>query len=149
MKKSQLRKLVLEAMAGGYEPDGKGNLKPHYDRFDSTKLSDLLMGMLEDEPQDRDRKYQGDPDEGERILTQKSDPENVARITRGEEPIYEGEGEQTYNVTFYVGDDDYDWDVKASSPEEAIKKVKSGEAEGPYGQTLPRTARKFNAVVKK
>jgi hypothetical protein len=42
MKKSELRKLVLEVM-GGYEPDGKGNLVRHSDKFDSTKLSNILM----------------------------------------------------------------------------------------------------------
>jgi len=42
MKKSELRKLVLEVM-GGYEPDGKGNLVRHNDKFDSTKLSNILM----------------------------------------------------------------------------------------------------------
>lgn len=42
MKKSQLRKLVREVV-GGYESDGKGNLVRHNDKFDSTKLSDILM----------------------------------------------------------------------------------------------------------
>jgi hypothetical protein len=90
MKKSQLRQLVKEAMAGGYAMNRKsGKLEPHYDKLDSTKLSSLLMGMLDDEPEKQ--KYQGDPEEGERILTQKSDPENVARILRGEKPIYKNE----------------------------------------------------------
>lgn len=42
MKKSELRELVRE-IVGGYEPDGKGNLVRHNDKFDSTKLSDILM----------------------------------------------------------------------------------------------------------
>ena len=33
----------------------------------------------------------------------------------------------------------------ATSEEDAIAKVKSGEVKGPYGQTLPRIARKFSA----
>jgi hypothetical protein len=91
MKKSQLRQLVKEAMAGGYAMNKKsGKLEPHYDKFDSTKLSDLLMRTLRDEPQG------GDPEEGEKILIQKSNPENVARILRGEKPIYEEQG-QTFN----------------------------------------------------
>ena len=56
--------------------------------------------------------------------------------------------EKDYYVTFYVGDNDYDWDVKAASPEDAIKKVQSGQVEGPYGQALPRGARKFHAQLK-
>jgi hypothetical protein len=42
MKKSELRELVRE-IVGGYEPDGQGNLVRHSDKFDSTKLSDILM----------------------------------------------------------------------------------------------------------
>jgi hypothetical protein len=42
MKKSQLRKLIREVV-GGYESDGKGNLVRHNDKFDSTKLSNILM----------------------------------------------------------------------------------------------------------
>ena len=38
-----------------------------------------------------------------------------------------------------------DWDVEASSPEEAIELVQDGKALGPYGQTLPRGARNFTA----
>ena len=87
MKRSQLRKLVLEAMAGGFEPDGEGNLVPHYDKFDSTKLSRIFMDLL------RRKTQGGDAEEGERVLTQKSNPENVARILRGEKPIYEADGQ--------------------------------------------------------
>ena len=133
MKKSQLRQLVKEAMGySKYAPGGttKGGTTDDFRNI----LTTIAKGRPEEE-----EKYQGDPQRGNGILD-RGNP-NI--------PLDEGEGEQTYNVTFYVGDDDYDWDVKASSPEEAIKKVKSGEAEGPYGQTLPRTARKFNAVDKK
>lgn len=56
--------------------------------------------------------------------------------------------EKDYYVTFYVNDNDYDWDVKAVSPEDAIKKVQSGQVEGPHGQALPRGARKFHAQLK-
>ena len=103
MKKSQLRELVKEVMAaqpkisgdvmpGGFGMNKKtGKLEPHYDKFDSTKLSDLLMGMLEDEPGEEKEKYQGDTVKGDEILTQKSNPKNVARILRGEKPIYKNE----------------------------------------------------------
>ena len=118
MKKSQLRELVKEAIAnqakisgdvmpGGFAMNKKtGKLEPHYDNFDSTKLSDLLMGMLEDEPQENSEKEKirrgnlamdkGDIEAGKNTLIQKSNPENVARILRGEKPIYEEQG-QTFN----------------------------------------------------
>jgi len=87
----------------------------------------------------------GNAERGNKILD-RANPENVARITRGEKPIYEGEGEQTYLVSFRIGeDDDDDVEVKASSPEQAIEKVKSGEVKLAYGQDLPRTARSFSA----
>jgi hypothetical protein len=80
MKKSELRELVKEAMQGYEKKDGK--LVPHSDKFDSTKLSNILMRIAKSKPEG------GDPEEGERILTQKSDPQNVARILRGEKPMY-------------------------------------------------------------
>jgi hypothetical protein len=84
---------------------------------------------------------QGNPERGNKILD-KGNP-NV--------PLNE-ESEQTYTVTFWVrqNDDkvDHDWDVKANSPEEAIEKVQSGSAKGPYGQDLPRLARNFSAKLK-
>lgn len=56
--------------------------------------------------------------------------------------------EQKYVVIFYTGDDDWDWDVMATSPEDAIEKVKSGKVKGPHGENLPRIARNFTAVSK-
>ena len=43
MKKSELKKLVIEAIEGGYERDENGKLVRHNNKFDSTKLSDILM----------------------------------------------------------------------------------------------------------
>jgi len=60
MKKSQLRKLVLEVMAGGYEPDEQGNLVPHNDKFDSTKLSSILLKVAKRRPEEEGQEsYQG------------------------------------------------------------------------------------------
>ena len=60
--------------------------------------------------------------------------------------------EHDYIVTFWVmkNDDEIDteWEVKATSPEDAIERVKSGRVKGTYGQTLPRIARKFHAELK-
>lgn len=46
MKKSELRELVRE-IVGGYEPDGKGNLVRHNDKFDSTKLNSILKKLVD------------------------------------------------------------------------------------------------------
>lgn len=59
--------------------------------------------------------------------------------------LFEESGLEKYTVFFYTNDRDHDWDVMATSEEDAIKKVESGEATGPNGQTLPRLARKFSA----
>lgn len=56
------------------------------------------------------------------------------------------EGQDTYLVHFRIGEDEEDYiEVKASSEEEAIQKVKSGEVKLAYGQSLPRLARSFSA----
>lgn len=137
MKKSQLRKAVQEALQGysKYAKDGvtKGGT--------TDDFRNILTAIAKGRPEE------GDPVRGNKILD-KANPDNVARITRGEKPVYEG-AEQDYTVIFYVNDMDYDWDVKATSPEDAIAKVKSGEVKGPYDQTLPRTARAFSAKLKK
>ncbi len=131
MKKSQLRQLVLEAIQGysKYAPGGvtKGGTTDDF----RTILTRIAKG--------EDQVARGN------AILDKANPENVDRITRGEEPVYEENGLQKYTVFFYTNDDDHDWDVMATSEEDAIEKVKSGEATGPYGQTLPRLARKFSA----
>lgn len=117
----------------GYErKDGK--LVPHSDKFDSTKLSSILTRIAKDRPEEKG-KYQGDPVRGNKILD-RGNP-NI--------PLDEENGLEKYTVFFYTNDDDHDWDVMATSEEDAIEKVKSGKATGPYGQTLPRLARKFSA----
>jgi hypothetical protein len=123
MKKSKLRQLVKEIMAKGFVPNPEtGKFEPHYDDLTSTKLSDLLTQVAKRRPKEEEE-YQGDP--------------NM--------PLDEENGLRKYTVFFYTNDRDHDWDVMATSEEDAIEKVKSGEATGPYGQTLPRLARKFSA----
>ena len=84
----------------------------------------------------------GNPDKGNRILD-KGNP-NI--------PLNEEE-EHVYTVTFWVRQHDekvdHHWDVKATSPENAIEKLETGQAKGPYGQELPRLARSFSAELKK
>ena len=84
----------------------------------------------------------GDPETGNKILD-KGNP-NI--------PLNEEGTEETYTVTFWVRSNDekldYDWYVKATSPEDAIEKVQSGRVKGPYGEDLPTLARNFTAKLK-
>lgn len=52
MKKSELRELVLEAIGGYENKDGK--LVPHSDKFDNTKLSSILMRVAKRRPEEED-----------------------------------------------------------------------------------------------
>ena len=137
MKRSELRKVIVEAMKGYSKYAQGGETKGGTTDDFRNILTAIAKG----------RSQEGDPVRGNKILD-KANPENVARISRGEKPIYEEGAEQDYTVIFYVNDMDYDWDVKATSPEDAIAKVKSGEVKGPYDQTLPRTARGFTAKLR-
>lgn len=136
MKKSQLVQLIREELRGfsKYAPQGvtKGGTTDDFMQI----LTRIAKGDAE--------KYQGDPDKGNKVLD-KANPENVKRILRGDDPIYEQDNLEKYTVFFYSNDDDHDWDVMATSEEDAIERVKSGQAKGPYGQELPRLARKFSA----
>ena len=68
------------------------------------------------------------------------------------ETLNEEGKEQMYTVVFWVRQNDekvdYDWDVKATSAEDAIEKVQSGKVKGPHGQSLPSLARHFSAKPK-
>lgn len=44
---------------------------------------------------------------------------------------------------------DWDWEVEATSPEEAIKLLQDYKAKGPHGENLPRGARNFTAKLYK
>jgi len=133
MKRSELREIVLEAMKG-YSPQIGQTKGGTTDDF-----RNILTAIAKGRPE-------GDPVRGNKILD-KANPDNVARISRGEKPIYEGGDEQTYIVYYRVGeDDDDDVEVKASSAAEAIEKAKSGKTAG--GQNMPRLARSFSAKLK-
>ena len=130
MKKSQLRELILKEITGysKYAPGGttKGGT--------TDDFRTILTAIAKDRPEEEE-KYQGDPERGNKILD-RGNP-NI--------PLDEENGLQKYTVFFYTNDDDHDWDVMATSEEDAIEKVKSGKAKGPYDQDLPRLARKFSA----
>jgi dsDNA-binding SOS-regulon protein len=111
-----------------------GETHPVHKKINSKLLQIVNRG-------EEDEKYVGNADKGNKILD-RANPDNVAAILRGEKPMNEGE-EQEYEVSFYVmqNDDDMDYDqvVKASSPEDAIEKVK---------KDAPSRARKFTAKLK-
>ncbi len=81
MKRSQLVNIIKEEFEGYSKYIGK------------TKggTPDEFMRILTAIAKGEDEKYQGDPQRGNAILD-KANPDNVDRITRGEDPIYEGEG---------------------------------------------------------
>jgi hypothetical protein len=133
MKRSQLQQIIREEFQGysKYLGKTKGGT--------SDEFNQILTKIAKGGPQ-------GDAERGNKVLD-RANPNNVARIIRGEKPMYEEQGNlEKYKVFFYTGDDDHDWDVMATSEEDAIAKVQSGEVKGPYGRELPRLARKFSAT---
>ena len=77
MKRSQLKQIILEVMKG-YSPQVGQTKGGTTDDFRNI-LTTIAKG-----------RHEGDPVRGNKILD-KANPENVARITRGEKPIYEGD----------------------------------------------------------
>jgi hypothetical protein len=82
MKKSQLVKLIKEELQGysKYIGKTKGGTSDEF-----TRILTAIANKVNPE------EYKGDAERGHAILD-KANPDNVARITRGEKPIYEGEG---------------------------------------------------------
>tara|TARA_R110000782_G_scaffold130693_1_gene222411 strand:+ start:271 stop:642 length:372 start_codon:yes stop_codon:yes gene_type:complete len=123
MKRSELKEIIKSVVSEslkGYTKDSKTG------KLTSPK------GTME--------AYKGDPDRGNAILD-KANVSNVDRISKGE---------QKYIVSFRVGEEgDDDVMVMATSPEDAISKLKSGEVKLAFGQPLPRLARSFSAKVSK
>lgn len=138
MKKSELRRIVQEAIQGYSKYTGKtqGGTTGDFRNI----LTAIAKGTSEEDSEEEKVKR------GHAILD-KADQEKVAQILRGEKPVYNEGQEQNYLVSFTVGEDEDDVEVKANSPEEAIEKVKSGEVELAYGQKVPRIARAFSAKV--
>ena len=85
MKRSQLRQLVLEAIQGysKYAPGGvtKGGTTGDFRNI----LTAIAKGRPEEDSEE-ERAERGN------AILDKANPDNVDRITRGEKPIYEGEG---------------------------------------------------------
>ena len=98
MKKSQLRQLIQEELRGWSPQIGKTK------GGTSNEFMQILTKIAKGED-----KYEGDAERGNKVLD-KANPDNVARITRGEDPIYEGEGD-TMSLSQLV---DY---IKQLSPE--------------------------------
>lgn len=98
------------------------------------KINDKLMQIAK-RGFDAEERETGDPKKGNAILD-KANPDNVARIMKGEKPIYETE-EKEYTVDYWYrygkyGDDKEmdDIKVKASSEAEAIEKAKQQARKG-------------------
>lgn len=126
MKKSELRKVVLKQMKGYSKYAQGGQTKGGT----TADFRNILTAIAKGHPEEDSEEAKAE--RGNAILD-KANPENVARISRGEKPIYEG-GEQEYEVEYwYRQGDEKDFDtekVKASSPEEAIEKVKASARRG-------------------
>jgi hypothetical protein len=71
----------------------------------------------------------------------------------GTSEIGSGIDEAKKNIYTVFFDDtkgmDWDWEVEATSPEEAIKLLQDFKAFGPHGENLPRGARNFTAKLYK
>lgn len=82
MKKSQLIRLIQEELQGysKYLGKTKGGTSDEFMRI----LTKIAKG-------EEKEKYQGDAERGNAILD-KANQDNVDRIIRGEDPVYEGEG---------------------------------------------------------
>jgi DNA-directed RNA polymerase delta subunit len=111
-----------------------GETHPVHKKINSKLLQIVNRG-------EEDEKYVGNADKGNKLMD-KVPQETIDAILKGTYKMKEGE-EQEYEVSFYVmqNDDDMDYDqvVKASSPEDAIEKVK---------KDAPSRARKFTAKLK-
>jgi hypothetical protein len=83
MKRSQLRELVLEAMKG-YSPQIGQTKGGTTDDFRNI-LTAIAKGRPEEEDSEEEKARRG------HAILDKANPDNVARITRGEKPIYEGD----------------------------------------------------------
>ena len=90
MKKSQLRELVREILENGRSNYYPGVETPGLtsDVF-NTILKNVALGKKYSDKEDSEEER---VKRGNAILD-KANPDNVARITRGEKPIYEGEGD--------------------------------------------------------
>ena len=110
MKRSQLVQIIKEEIRGysKYAPGGvtKGGT--------SKEFMDILTTIAKERPEE-DEKYQGDPERGNKILD-KANPQNVARITKGDKPIYEEEERQyaKQDVIWYL--DRLDPDTQVTIP---------------------------------
>lgn len=109
MKRSQLREIILEAMRG-YSPQVGQTKGGTTDDFRNI-LTAIAKGRPEEEDSEEESARRG------HAILDKANPDNVARITRGEKPIYEGKDYKTMSksqVISYVGK--LDSSVKVSLP---------------------------------
>jgi hypothetical protein len=103
MKKSQLVQIIKEELSNKVK--AKNTIKEGMDSAieklvkndDASEMIALIKGLPDAARKKLAQMFkielqeEGDPVRGNKILD-KANPDNVARITRGEKPIYEGEG---------------------------------------------------------
>lgn len=166
MKRSELVKVVREVMQGHSPQVGKTNGGTAED-FKKILTTIAKQGEAEDVPKE-EISEDADKLRAEHLGTLRGSLMHIETMLNADrphaeilayvqkaikqvsssDPLAEGESEQTYLVHFRVGEEDEDdVKVKASSPEEAIDKVRSGKVTLAYGQPLPRLARGFSAKL--
>jgi hypothetical protein len=138
MKKSQLVQIIREELGRGWSPKiGKthgGTTKDFMDIFTSI-AKEPASYELPDFSGDLEKGRQAaSVKRGNKILD-KANPDNVARITRGEEPIYEGEG-KLYSKADAIA---Y---IKNNS---GAKHYKIGVSQG-VAQTIPNAAKAIEVL---
>ena len=119
MKKSQLVELIREELQGysKYLGKTKGGTSDEFMQI----LTKIAKGTDQEE-------YEGDPERGNAILD-KANPDNVDRIIRGEDPIYEeANGIESVEISYtFPGSRLYSIRIngaKVSDKEQAIQTIK-------------------------
>ncbi len=85
MKKTNLKGIIKEILLeGGYSNRYPGGKTPGL----STDVLNKILLRIAQGKGTEEEPYQGDPDKGNKILDT-ADQENVDRITRGEDPVYD------------------------------------------------------------
>jgi hypothetical protein len=120
MKKSELVKTVREELQGYSKYIGKTK------GGTPDEFMQILTAMAKGADQE---KYEGDAERGNAILD-KANPDNVARITRGEDPIYEEASNiESIDISYaYPGNRLYSITIngkKALDREEAVQTVQN------------------------
>jgi hypothetical protein len=132
MKKSQLVQAIKEALQGHSPQIGKTK-GGTTDDFRNILTAIAKQGQDSDKDSEEAKARRGN------AILDKANPDNVARIIRGEKPIYEAEEAEFKVEYWYRSGDDKDFDtikVQATSAAEAIEKAKAGARRGAMGSSF-------------